>query len=518
MKLLVLSADLWRLRMKCLIPILFSLLASISVAQTTDTLADFIQSGQRDSALELVRIGADVNQTQGDGTTPLHWAVYKVDVALVETLLSREANPNAVNVFGATPLAEAVKIANIELVEMLLKAGADPDALNQDKQTALMLSARIGALDIAEQLVKYGADVNVVEEWRGQTALMWAAANNSAEIAKLLIKHGAEVNVRANVLDWGTQISSEPRNQYRPSAGMTALLYAARAGCLECIPALLKAGADINLPDPEGVTPLMVAIDNSNFDLASYLLKKGAYPHSWDWYGRTALYVAVDMNSYTGGFFESVVVKDEKNTALDIIEQLLQAGVNPDSQLNMLRPPRGANNGRFSDELLDSGATPLLRAANSHDVEASKLLLEYGALVDLPNATGITPFMAAAGFGGARGLMGGRYGPNGEADALALVELLLEAGADVNAKITDTTSYTARNGRVSSLQSREGQTALYGAAKQGWLAMMDYLLAHGAQKGVVDDQGKTLLDAAQVTGGRQGPPNETVIAYLKELL
>src|SRR5690606_6888590 len=168
-----------------------------------------------------------------------------------------------------------------------------------DGQTALMLAARAGATAVAEALVRHGADVNARERWRGQTALMWAADSSSAEIVKLLVENGADVEVRAEANDWPTQVTSEPRGQYRPTGGMTALLYAARSGCTDCVATLLDAGAGIDRPTPDGVTPLMIALDNFRFDTAKRLLERGANPHLPDWWGRTPLYIAVDMSSYT---------------------------------------------------------------------------------------------------------------------------------------------------------------------------------------------------------------------------
>ncbi len=124
-----------------------------------------------------------------------------------------------------------------------------------------------------------------------------AAPKNAAEITRLLLAKGANVQPRALFSDWPSQISSEPRAQYRATGGLNALMYAARAGCYGCVDALIAAGADANLPTPEGVTPLMIAIDGEYNEVAKLLLDRGANPHVWDWWGRTALYLAVERKA-----------------------------------------------------------------------------------------------------------------------------------------------------------------------------------------------------------------------------
>src|SRR5690606_13563028 len=130
-----------------------------------------------------------------------------------------------------------------------------------------------------------------------QTALMWAADGNAPDVVEYLLSKDADVEVRAFANEWNAQVTSEPRAQYRPTGGLTPLLYAARSGCSRCVRSMLDKGADINRPNPDGVTPLMVSLDNSRFDTARLLLDKGANPHLWDWWGRTALYVAVDIHT-----------------------------------------------------------------------------------------------------------------------------------------------------------------------------------------------------------------------------
>ncbi len=489
----------------------------IGTATADGTLADLVQAEKRDAALELINSGANVNVSQGDGTTPLHWAIYNVDAELAAVLLERGARPDVINNYGSSPLAEAVKVADARLVKMLLDAGADVEAPNQEGQTVLMLAARAGSMDVAEQLIGYGADVNARETWRGQTVLMWAADSNSPELTKLLIDQGADVNTRAIANDWPTQLTSEPRNQYRPTGGLTPLLYAARSGCKDCVVAILDAGADINRPSPDGVTPLIVAIDNFAFDTARLLLDRGADPHIWDWWGRTPLHTAVDMNTYSLDAYNERTgppIVSEEMTALDIARLLLDAGVNPNPQLNMHRPGRGGNAGRFADEIITTGATPLLRAASGQDSEAVRLLLDYGALVDLPNVMGVTPLMGAAGLGMEPSP---RFNPDGDAEARAIstFEILLMAGAEMNARITDVHGRTARIGRSTTLPERGGQTVLFGAVQWAWTRAVEYLVKHGAEVDIVDALGVSPLDAAL---GRAGSSDNIPSDEVAEIL
>ena len=482
-------------------------------AQSESELADRIQSGDRNAALDLIGQGAAVNSPQPDGTTPLHWAVYRVDDELVLELLELGARADVVNNYGASPLGEAVKTANAGLVEMLLEAGADANVANEDGQTALMLAARTGSVEVAELLVRHGADINAREQFREQTALMWATARDHADMARFLIAEGADLGVRAVANDWPNQMTNEPRVQYRPTGGLTPLLYGARAGCLGCVAAMVEAGADINLPNPDGMTPLIMALDNRHHELALYLLEQGANPHTWDWWGRTPLYVAVTMrggpDSHPG---------PREPASLRLINALLDAGVNPNTQLNMKEPSRGGNSNRFKDDLLTTGATSLLRAAQSFDNDVVRALLDHGALIDLPTASGVTPFMAAAGIGTRTGFSVLGPGPPDNVVELSLVtmDILLDAGADVNARITDTTSLTARIARGNSLNNRQGQTTLFFAAQVGRARVARYLLDHGANVDVVDDMGRTPLDAATGNGGGRGEEgSEEIVALLE---
>jgi ankyrin repeat protein len=563
--------------------LLIATAALLPVMASGADLAALIRDGQYKDALALIAGGADVNATQPDGTTPLMWAVNHGEQELISELLKHGAKPTGRNVLGATALTEAIETGDSELVALLLKAGADPNLGNEDDQTPLMLAARQGSMPMVEALVKAGAKINTREEFRGQSALMWAVGSNGAgagAVTDFLIKHGAEVDFRAAANDWGNQITGEPRAQYRPTGGLTPLLYATRSGCLECAKLLLQAGADINRPTPDGVSPLMNAIDAGNYPIANFLLDQGAKPDLQDWWGRTALYIAIDMHSRggsiagAGGGFgrgggglarggargggpppgglpsraggppgagpAAPPSGAAPASAIQVAERLLDMGVNPNTQLDMHRPFLG----RFVDDLLTTGCTPLLRAAVGFDKEAVELLLAHGALVDLPNVMGVTPLMAASGIGwggvGGSGpgqspvFYGARGRPNLESEAIEVLKVLLAAGADINARITDTSSHTAIIARPSSMSERQGQTAIFGAIGAGtvnetapprsWTRLTQFLIDHGAKLDIKDARGRTLLDALvgleqgeQVSrgGGRDSPSTEEISALIK---
>jgi ankyrin repeat protein len=295
-----------------------------------------------------------------------------------------------------------------------------------------------------------------------------------------------------------------------------------------CISAILAAGEDIDRPTPDGVTALMIALDNFEFDAAWRLLDEGANPHYADWWGRTALYLAVDMNTYvprtpyTSSGFESGFggTLSRETAALEIVRRLLAAGVEVNTQLNMHRPGRGGNSARFVDDLLTTGATPLLRAAIMHDHSAMRLLLEHGARVDLPNVMGVTPLMAAAGIGVRDIYFGSNRSPKFDSDeqieerVMTSLAILLDAGADINAQVTDMHSRTARIARRSQMTDGEGQAPMHSAASRGWTRVVDFLIEHGAEVNVVDGLGQSPLDAS--LGGVTG--NSNVSEEVAEIL
>ena len=450
-------------------------LLGAGTAYADDSLVDVARAKNHDLAVKMIGKGADVHARGADGSTALHWAVYNDDADLAQRLIKAGADVSAKNDYGATPLWTAATVADPLIIKTLLKAGANANEQNAEGETPLMVVARTGNVESAKLLLSHGAKVNAKEQWGGQTPLMWAAAQKQPEMVKLLISHGANVNDRGDVRDWQRRVTAEGRPKNMNHGGFTPLLYAAREGCIECAKYLIKAKADINFPDPEGATPLVLALMNMRFDFATYLITAGADVNKWDFYGDTPLYVAIDMNTLPRGGRPDLPSTDNA-TGYQVAAMLLEHGANPNAQLKLRPRYRNGVFDRGGDQILSTGATPLLLAAKVGDAESIKLLLKYHALIDLPNAMGVTPLMAAAGMGHSFNPSRGRFKTDEE--AAEDVRLLKEAGAKINGA------------------DAQGLTALHSAAEHGWNDAVKVLVADGAELQPKDSKGLTPIDYA----------------------
>jgi ankyrin repeat protein len=462
-------------------------------------LVNAVKDGDRQTVRQLLRSRVPVDASEADGTTPLHWAIRAGDLETAKLLLAAGARPSVANRYGVTPLALAATNGDADSIRILLDAGADANTKTADGETVLMTAARTGRVEAARALLVRGANVNAAETWMGETALMWAAAEGHGAMVKLLAEAGAAVNARQAALEFpkitfnGSTMVSTPL----PRGGMTALLLAARENALEGARALIDAGADLNLADSEGTTPLIMAIVNRHNDIAVLLIEKGAELNAADATGTTALYAAVDLRQL-GSLINRPTPKPTGEIDNEtIVSMLLDRGANPNARLRLPVLPRFHNAG---DAQLGEGATPLMRAARGKDIAIMRLLFAKGADPNLATKNYMTPLMFASTGGGRN------RGP--DAQAIEAVNMCLEHGADVRAF------------------NNTGATALHIAAEAGADALVKLLAEHGADLDLQDKSGRTPLDiamGASPTGfvGRRGAApgqvRESTAALLKEL-
>jgi ankyrin repeat protein len=477
---------------------LAALLLTLAAPAVHADLMDAVRSNDTQQALvELANPDTNVNMRMGDGTTPLHWAVYHGNLDLVEELIDYGADVNARNEYGSTPMSEAGVRGDYEILRLLLDADADVESPSLEGQTVLMSVVRTPHVDAAELLLNKGANPNAAERWRGQTALMFAAAQSQPAMVRLLLRRGAHPNTVSKLEDWPRQVTNEPRPQSRPLGGYTALLLAAREGCARCARYLIEGGADINQVDPNGITPLLMATLNARWDVAKVLIEAGADVNRWDTWGRAPLYSTVDYNTVPRGGRPDRPSLDD-TTPVEVARLLLEKGANPDMQLKIFPPYRSLGNDRGGDSMLTVGTTPLIRAAKAGDVEMVQLLLKSSALADLKNQPGYTPLMASSGLGSTALDLRAKF--RDEKRGIETAKMLLEAGANINAR------------------DEQGRTALNGAVQWDWPEWVKWAVANGADINSEDNRGFTVLDHALGRVSAGGRFNVEINEKMAELL
>jgi len=435
----------------------------------------------------------DVNRRNLDGSTPLQWAVYNGDVAEATRLVRAGADVSIANNYGATPMSLASEVGNTDMLKVLLEAGANVDSPNPDGQTALLAVSRTGSVAAAKLLLDHGATIDAKEKCGGQTALMWASARRHPEMMQLLITKGADVNARSTDRDYQRHVTAEGRPKSLDSGGFTPLLYAARENCMACVDVLLKNKADIDLPDPDGVSPLLLAIMNANWDLAKQLITAGADVNQWDIFGEAPLLTAVDLRNRVDGGRASI---DPTNTVkgIAIVNLLVEHGADPNMQL-FFKPA----NVRGGSTTFTRGTTPLIRAATNGDLEVVKILLAHGADATVYMADRQTPIHAA---------LAGRAT---EPQVLEMIKVLQKAGADVNVIAL-----------VNHPEEIRGGTALHYAVRKRYKEVIKLLASFGVDMNAVDQDGLTALDYTQSRGfmpfmALQTPLYKDEAALLREL-
>nr|XP_060470216.1 neurogenic locus notch homolog protein 4 isoform X3 [Panthera onca] len=195
--------------------------------------------------------------TVGTGETPLHLAARFSRPTAARRLLEAGANPNQPDRAGRTPLHTAVAADAREVCQLLLRSRQTAvDARTEDGTTALMLAARLAVEDLVEELIAAQADVGARDKW-GKTALHWAAAVNNARAARSLLQAGADKDAQ------------DGREQ-------TPLFLAAREGAVEVAQLLLGLGAARGLRDHAGLAPGDIARQRNHWDLLTLLEGAGS--------------------------------------------------------------------------------------------------------------------------------------------------------------------------------------------------------------------------------------------------
>jgi uncharacterized protein len=468
-------------------------------AAPSPDVADAAMHRDRAAVEKLIAQHADVNLPQADGATALHWAVFRSDRPMVDLLLRAGANPKAANRDGSTPLWLACINGDASIIEALLSAGADANEKLPEGRTPLMIAARTGSVDAMKVLLDHGADVNAKESLRGTTALMWAADEGHADAIRLLVQHGADIKVVSDPAERGRGPalgkSGDPRRAVK--AQVQAIKEGRPTPQLGAIP---LGGDKIPLQEQAKKAPTFAAplggdsvpfteqgkgdggkADQAKTDQAKTAPARGPRGRRVGAAGADQQDDQDDAFSFfrrpapkDGGGLTALVYAARAND-LESVKALLEAGADV-------------------NQVTAYGWSPLLVATQNRYYKLGAYLLDHGADVNLANKGGWTPLYLAT---DNRNIEGGDYPVRKpDMDHLEFIQLLLDKGANVNARMKDSTE--TRTVFTNQWLDENGATAFLRASQSGDIVLMKLLLAHGA-----DPKIETVLhvNALQVAAG-----------------
>jgi len=442
----------------------------IALGAVRSDVADAVMGGDKAAVRKLLDQHADVNVPQADGATALHWAVFRSDKEMVDLLLRAGANAKAANREGATPLWLASVNGDASIVAALITAGADPNEKLPLGRTPLMEASRTGNVETIKVLLDHGAEVNAKETLRGTTPLMWAADEGHAPAIQLLIQRGADINARSSLVERGRGPalgkSNDPRKQVEAQG-------AARAAGLASPPlgsgrATAAAPAQGRAGGRGGRGAAGAAADGTDQG------DDAAAAAAFGFGGRGQAAVK------DGGALTPLVYAVRAND-LDSVKVLLAAGADV-------------------NQVTGYGWSPLLVATQNRYYKLGAYLIDHGADVNLANKGLWTPLYLAT---DNRNIESGDYPVRkGDMDHLDFIKLLLDKGANVNARLKDSTE--TRTVFTNQWLDENGATAFLRASQSGDIVLMKLLLAHGADPKIDTVLHVTALQVAAGIGWVEG--------------
>jgi uncharacterized protein len=450
--------------------VLLIALCTAALAASNSPVADAAMRHDAKALRALLQQEADVNVPQADGATAIQWAAYYDDQEMADVLIRAGANVRAANRDGATPLYLAAINGSAPMLEKLLNAGADPNERQPHGETPLMFAARNGNATAIRVLLDRKADVNAKESLRGTTALMWAAEQSHPEAMAELIRHGADTRAASNPDSKGNRAYIAPPVQARLrealAAGLTPGDLLAPGG--EQARASARGGRRGAPVKPTNPADLVAAADAAAAESA---------------FGR--------QNDSEGGALTPLIFAARQD-CLECARLLLDAGADV-------------------NQLTRYGWTPLLTAIQNRHYKLAVFLIDRGANPNLANKGGWTPLYIAT---DNRNIEGGDYPVRAaDMDHLDLIKLLIDKGANVNARVCGTQS-TPRKCVGDSTETRnnftmqwlyeDGATPFLRAAQSGDVTLMKLLLAHGADPKIATSYQVTALSVAAGIGWVEG--------------
>ena len=449
--------------------------ANLALAQSE--VADAAMQRDNVEVRRLVQDGADVNFAQADGATALHWAAYHGNAGLAELLLEAGADASAANRNGSTPMWLAASQGDAMMLETLLEGGADANELLPLGRRPLMLAARAGTVDAVRVLLEHGADPNASENERGTTALMQAADQGHADVMAVLIEHGADIAAgSAPVFRDGRTAalgkSGDPRTAVRRQ--VIAVLCDAPSPDLSTLRELISESSE-----DEVLADLAQAnIDIATEDVCSRL-QRGALGFVNAGGRRND-----DEREPDGGELTPLVYAARAG-AIEAARVLLDAGADV-------------------NQVTRYGWSALLAATQNRNYQMGKFLIERGADVNIANKGGWTNLYLAT---DNRNVEGGDYPTRvPDMDHLEYIKLLLDAGADPNARLIESTE--TRTVFTNQWLDENGATAFLRASQSGDLPLMTLLLEYGADPQINTELGVTPLAVAAGIGWVEGVTSE----------